>query len=60
MFSSKKKSVKSLVMMLAFIICINSFGVMNQADSKRTEYGNGAELVAKPGAIDVENYVFPN
>jgi len=58
MFSSKKKSVKSLVMMLAFIICINSFGVMNQADSKRTVYVNGAELVANPGAIDVDGITY--
>jgi len=45
-------------MMLAFIICINSFGVMNQADSKRTVYVNGAELVANPGAIDVDGITY--
>jgi len=59
MFSSKKKSVKSLVMMLVFILCINSFGVMNQADSsKRTVFVNGKELRAVPGAIESEGITY--
>jgi len=58
MFSSKKKLFNSLVMMLAFIICINSFGVMSRADSKRTVYVNGAELVADPGAIDSDGVTY--
>lgn len=59
MISSKKKSVKSLVIMLVFILFINSFGAVNQAeDDKQIVFVNYKELRAEPGAIDSNGIIY--
>ncbi len=59
MISSKKKSVKSLIIMLVFILFINSFGAVNQAeDNKQIVFVNYKELRAEPGAIDSNGIIY--
>ncbi|WP_036940144.1 stalk domain-containing protein [Pseudobacteroides cellulosolvens] len=59
MISSKNKLFKSLVIMLVFILFINSFGVVSQAeDNKQVVFVNERELRAEPGAIDSNGIIY--
>jgi Leucine-rich repeat (LRR) protein len=60
MSSSRKKSIISLITMIAFILCINSFGSVFHAEDalKHTVYVNYKELKAEPGPIEVNGITY--
>lgn len=60
MVIKKKKSIISLITMITFILCLNSFGSVFHAEDapKQTVYVNYKELKADPGPVEVSGITY--